>query len=108
MGEAGTVQEVFQNASLNYYPPEGKAAAPMVFVGREFWDPDEAAPVVGASVDRRPKPVLPLIRALAVQAERPFLRDVQVLDTAEEVVHAIVSATPPPGGRIAQAKLAAN
>ena len=108
MGEAGTVQEVFQNASLNYYPPDGKAAAPMVFVGREFWDPDEAAPVVGASVDRRPKPVLPLIRALAVQAERPFLRDVQVLDTAEEVVHAIVSATPPPGGRIAQAKLAAN
>ena len=110
MGEAGTVQEVFQNASLNYYPPEGKAATPMVFVGRDFWDPQGKAAVAGASIDRRPKPVLPLIRALAAQAEAPFERDVQVFDTADQVVDAIVRATPPHDGRgrIAEAKLAAN
>ena len=110
MGEAGTVQEVFQSASLNYYPPGGKAATPMIFVGRDYWDPDAGSGLAGASVDQKLKPVGPLIRAMAAQAETPFEAEVQILDAADEVVAAIVDATAPAGGRgrIAEAKLAAN
>ena len=110
MGEAGTVQEVFQNASLNYYPPAGKAATPMIFVGRDYWDPPAGAPIGGASVDRRAKPVMPLIRALAAEAATPFGAKVAVYDSVEEVVDAIVRATAAgeAGGRIAEAKLGAR
>ena len=110
MGEAGTVQEVFQNASLNYYPPAGKAATPMIFVGRDYWDPPAGARLGGASVDRRAKPVMPLIRALAAEAARPFASEVEVYDAVDEVVAAIVRATPAgePSGRIAEAKLGAR
>ncbi len=110
MGEAGTVQEVFQNASLNYYPPAGKAATPMIFVGRDYWDPDAGSPATGLSVDRKPKPVAPLIRAMAGQAQTPFEAEVQVLDNAEDVVAAIVKGSGAAEGRrpIAEAKLAAN
>lgn len=110
MGEAGTVQEVFQNASLNYYPPAGKAATPMIFVGRDYWDPPAGGPVGGASVDRKAKPVMPLIRALAAEAATPFAAKVEVHDAVEAVVDAIVRATAAgePSGRIAEAKLGAR
>ncbi len=64
MGDAGTVQEIFQNASLNYYPPSGATAAPMVFVGTKFWAPPAGPPATGGTTPQRPKPVLPLIQAL--------------------------------------------
>ncbi len=35
-GSAGTVQEVFQDYTQNHYAPAGQAA-PMVFLGKDFW-----------------------------------------------------------------------
>ena len=36
-GAAGTVQEVFQAATANYYAADPQQVVPMVFVGTEFW-----------------------------------------------------------------------
>ncbi len=36
-GAAGTVQEVFQAATANYYSPDPAQVAPMVFVGEKHW-----------------------------------------------------------------------
>jgi predicted Rossmann-fold nucleotide-binding protein len=45
-GKAGTVQEVFQDFCQNYYGSVGPAA-PMVFLGKDFWlDEVPAAPLV--------------------------------------------------------------
>jgi predicted Rossmann-fold nucleotide-binding protein len=105
MGDAGTVQEVFQSASLNYYPPAGRAATPMIFVGSEYWEPER--PLAGPSVDLRPKPVLALIRAMAAQAEVPFEECVEVYETVQDVVGAIVRSTAAARDRIAEDRLAA-
>jgi predicted Rossmann-fold nucleotide-binding protein len=45
-GKAGTVQEVFQDFTQNYYGSVGPAA-PMVFLGKDFWlNEVPAAPLV--------------------------------------------------------------
>lgn len=45
-GSAGTVQEVFQDYAQNHYSLDGPAA-PMVFLGKDFWTNDvPAAPLV--------------------------------------------------------------
>jgi predicted Rossmann-fold nucleotide-binding protein len=45
-GSAGTLQEVFQDFTQNYYASIGPAA-PMIFLGKDFWTNDiPAAPVV--------------------------------------------------------------
>jgi hypothetical protein len=108
MGDAGTVQEIFQNASLNYYPPAGKSATPMVFVGKAFWSAPTGKPATGSTTSQRPKPVLPLIEALAAQAGVPFSNKVSAYDSVTEVVATIVAGTPPAGsaGHVAEAKLA--
>ena len=41
-GEAGTVQEVFQNAALNYYRAPKMRPTPMVFLGADYWNPGPA------------------------------------------------------------------
>ncbi|HEY5411257.1 MAG TPA: hypothetical protein VIJ94_11085 [Caulobacteraceae bacterium] len=109
MGEAGTIQEIFQNASLNYYRAPGRAPTPMVFVGREYWSPSARAAPVGGTVDQMRKPVMPLIQAMAVQAGAPFDRVVSACDTVEEVVAAIMNPGPTAEGSgcIAEARLAA-
>ena len=57
-GEAGTVQEIFQNATQNYYSVEGERPTPMVFFGKAFWNPQQAdPPVIGGLY---PKPRLSL------------------------------------------------
>lgn len=66
-GAAGTVQEVFQDACENYYAAEG-AVAPMVLVGRKYWE-DEM-------------PVIPLLQALA--RGRSMESFVHVVETVEE------------------------
>ncbi len=110
MGEAGTVQEVFQNASLNYYRQDGRVPTPMVFVGSDYWSsaPGEA-PSAGKTVDQLPKPVLPLIRAMALESGAPFPGAVQAYDSAEEIVEAIVMAECEAAGPgcIAESRLAA-
>lgn len=55
-GNAGTVQEIFQDAAQNYYRGEGHAPTPMVFYNTGgYWD--------------RRKPVLPLIAQLAIEKQ---------------------------------------
>ena len=67
-GAAGTVQEVFQAACTNYYAsPE--QVAPMVFVGEDYWTTT--------------LPAWPLVSALA--HDRPFARDVHLVDDARQV-----------------------
>ena len=108
MGEAGTVQEIFQSASLNYYRPPGRAATPMVFVGRDYWAPSGDAPSTDGTVDHLAKPAAPLVRAMALQAIAPFSEAVHVCDSVDEVLGAIVSpaSTAEPAGCIAEARLA--
>lgn len=56
-GNAGTVQEIFQDGCQNYYATYGYAS-PMVLFDAGYWNPGES-PVDGA------KPVWPLLSALA-------------------------------------------
>jgi predicted Rossmann-fold nucleotide-binding protein len=61
-GSAGTVQEVFQDMTINYYTAGNPT--PMVFLGKNFWDPDAYDP------PRNPpgghsKPVYPLVERMA-------------------------------------------
>lgn len=63
-GAAGTVQEVFQAATANYYSPDPDQVSPMVFVGVEHWT--------------QQLPVWPLITALGrgrTMGERLLLVD---------------------------------
>lgn len=66
-GAAGTVQEIFQDACENYYAAEG-AVAPMVLVGRHYWEQEV--------------PVLPLLTSLA--QGRSMEGFVHVVDTVDE------------------------
>ncbi|HWD29758.1 MAG TPA: hypothetical protein VG387_21480 [Rhizomicrobium sp.] len=70
-GSAGTVQEVFQDANLNFYRDKGAPAAPMVLMGTAFWNPRANAKTKSAN-DPAPKPVYPLLAALSKQAAAPF------------------------------------
>lgn len=67
-GAAGTVQEIFQAACTNYYATETEAA-PMVFVGREYWT--------------ETLPAWPLVAALA--AGRPFEDRAHLVDDTAQV-----------------------
>ncbi|WP_189099995.1 LOG family protein [Streptomyces kronopolitis] len=67
-GAAGTVQEVFDNATPNYYGSRGEPA-PMVLVDRAHWTEH--------------LPAWPLLRALA--AERPMAARIALVDSVDEV-----------------------
>lgn len=66
-GAAGTVQEVFQMATRQYYEVDGRVP-PVVLVGREHWTEH--------------LPVYPLLRALG--EGRPMAQQVLLVDTVEE------------------------
>jgi predicted Rossmann-fold nucleotide-binding protein len=71
-GNAGTVQEVFQDIAQNYYRQPRESATPMVFFNTDgYWDRPcaELMAPTGMSRDRR-KPLLPLVKQLA--AEKRF------------------------------------
>ena len=78
-GNAGTVQEIFQDACQNYYRVYRGLKSPMVLLGCDYWDPD--GPV--AAGDRR-KPAYPLLRALA--EERGFADRLLLTDDLDEAV----------------------
>ena len=80
-GNAGTVQEIFQDACQNYYRVYGGLRSPMVLLGRDYWNPE--GPVASAAGDRR-KPAYPLLRALA--EERGFADHLLLTDDLEEAV----------------------
>ncbi|MFE2151596.1 LOG family protein [Streptomyces lavendulae] len=67
-GAAGTVQEIFDNATPNYYESRGEPT-PMVLVGRAHWTAD--------------LPVWPLLRALA--GGRPMESRIALVDSVDEV-----------------------
>jgi hypothetical protein len=68
-GQAGTVQEVFQDACENYYAG-ADSVAPMVLVGVDHWT--------------RRTPVWPLLRSLA--AGRTMERSIHLVDDVAEVL----------------------
>ena len=76
-GQAGTVQEVFQDACENYYAGPG-SVAPMVLVGVRHWTEDT--------------PGWPLLRSLA--AGRAMERSTHLVDGLDEVLEILVG---PPG-----------
>lgn len=71
-GAAGTVQEVFDNATPNYYQSRGEPT-PMVLVGREHW------------TERLP--AWPLLQALA--HDRPMASRIALVDEVDEVPAAL-------------------
>ncbi|MFB7413574.1 LOG family protein [Streptomyces sp. NPDC056121] len=71
-GAAGTVQEIFDNATPNYYESRG-APTPMVLVGRDHW------------TERLP--AWPLLTALA--RERSMDARIALVDTVEEAADAL-------------------
>ena len=85
-GEAGTVQEVFQNANYNYYRDADIAATPMAFFGADFWDPGGGGPG-----DPERKPVFPLVRALAAQAAHAFTDDLILSDDPGAIIEFLIS-----------------
>lgn len=67
-GAAGTVQELFQAVTGNYYAADPSAITPLVLVGREQWTGE--------------LPAWPLLQSLS--DGRPMARDVVLVETIEE------------------------
>lgn len=107
MGEAGTVQEIFQSASLNYYRPGGRAPTPMVFVGSDYWSPAQERRSAVTKLSEMRKPAAPLVEAMAWQASAPFDGVVYVCDGASEVIDAIARSAAGRASCIAETRLAA-
>ena len=88
-GNAGTVQEIFQDGCQNYYSTYGHAS-PMILFDADYWNPPavSAAILVGpAAPGARPKPVWPLLQVLA--AERGIEHLVHLTSSASQVRHII-------------------
>lgn len=81
-GNAGTVQEIFQDACQNYYGTYG-TAAPMILLGQDYWDPA----VMPVYVNDKRKKAFPLIRKLA--EEKGFSHRLIVTDSLREIVKTI-------------------
>ncbi|QHC25214.1 LOG family protein [Streptomyces sp. GS7] len=71
-GAAGTVQEIFDNATPNYYRSRGEPT-PMVLVNREHWTEE--------------LPTWPLLQALAT--DRPMAARVALVDSVDDVPEAL-------------------
>lgn len=71
-GGAGTVQEIFQDATQNHYQTQG-FPSPMIFLDRHFWQHE--------------KPVYPLLQQLA--SGRPYGALIAITDRVDEVVEKI-------------------
>lgn len=74
-GAAGTVQEVFQAVTPNFYARPGELTVPLVMVDREFWTTQV--------------PAWPLLRALA--QNRPMARAVHLVDTVTEALAVLLA-----------------
>jgi predicted Rossmann-fold nucleotide-binding protein len=85
-GKAGTVQEVFQDAPLNFYRKKGTRPTPMVLLGTAFWNSPAGPSGTAFSDDNPPKPVWPLLLALASQAKEKFADALELTDSPDEVV----------------------
>ena len=82
-GNAGTVQEIFQDACQNYYKTHG-AAAPMVLLGSQYWNRRGGEDGVPGG-----KSVWPLLQQLGV--EKGFSHLLRISDDVEEIVAFLAS-----------------
>lgn len=90
-GNAGTVQEVFQDACQNYYGTYG-TPAPMILFDSAYWHPESVQ-----KPEPKAKPVWPLLRQLASERTKQGFPDVLLLtDSIDEAVGHILALTPSP------------
>jgi predicted Rossmann-fold nucleotide-binding protein len=76
-GQAGTVQEIFQAVTENFYAADPSEIAPMVLVGVDYW------------TERLP--AWPLLQRLA--ADRPMAAAIHCVEDIDEATDLLVSAT---------------
>ena len=91
-GNAGTVQEVFQDACQNYYRTYQGTRSPMILLGRDYWNP--RTPPSPDPSDRR-KPLYPLLERLAI--EKGFTEDLLLTDDTNQVLQFLQSRRPSTG-----------
>lgn len=88
-GAAGTVQEIFQDTTLNYYrTKETPPPSPMVLLGVDYWNP-KSAPEFQVADTAKPdprKPVYPLLARMANQASINFFAALLLTDDAKRIV----------------------
>jgi predicted Rossmann-fold nucleotide-binding protein len=103
-GNAGTVQEVFQDLTQNYYRG-ALSATPMVFLDPPYWTRPCDDPLTFPPKKNPNKPLMPLIRQLA--AEKDFLSSILLSDDTREVVKFLDRAPPKPkpGLRVADVRI---
>jgi len=77
-GNAGTVQEIFQDACQNYYTTRGPAS-PMVLLGASYWNRDASKNEASNA-----KPVWPLL--LQLGEEKGFAPLLRITDDLDEIV----------------------
>ncbi len=85
-GNAGTVQEIFQDACQNYYRSYENHRSPMVLLGRDYWHPSVDSARPGA------KPAWALLQQLA--QEKDFAELVLLSDDMDAVVGFIQTHSP--------------
>lgn len=81
-GSAGTIQEIFQDATQNHYATTG-VSSPMVFLNTEYWTKE--------------KPIYPIIKQLAQGYDYQQL--IAIFDDVDSVVDYIESSQPIPSNR---------
>ncbi|HEX5862542.1 MAG TPA: hypothetical protein VFY58_11905 [Nocardioides sp.] len=89
-GNAGTVQEIFQDANQNYYRG-AEPATPMVLLDTDYWNPAPGAPAAATGRPKVPKPLWPLLSQLG--AEKGFGGALALTDDPEEII-ALLSPDP--------------
>ncbi|HVQ30497.1 MAG TPA: hypothetical protein VMV21_12990 [Vicinamibacteria bacterium] len=83
-GNAGTVQELFQDANQNYYRTYARTKSPMVLFNTAYWNPEA---MTFDDPDDKRKQVYPLLRKLAT--EKQFDDYLLLTDDPEAVVQFI-------------------
>jgi predicted Rossmann-fold nucleotide-binding protein len=78
-GSAGTIQEIFQDATQNHYATTG-VSSPMVFLNRDYWT--------------REKPVYPILKQLA--EGQPYFDLIEIFDDMNSIIDFIENNAPIP------------
>jgi predicted Rossmann-fold nucleotide-binding protein len=95
-GNAGTVQEIFQDATQNYYVGEGQSPTPMIFYNAGgYWERSctELSWPTDMPMDKR-KPLMPLLKQLAI--EKKFQNSVLVTRSPEATIKFLVDSNVKP------------
>lgn len=88
-GNAGTVQEIFQDACQNYYRTYAQSKSPMVLIGTSYWN--SAYSDYGNPSDRK-RAVYPVLKKLA--SEKGFADYVHLTDSISDAIDFIVKHPP--------------